>query len=173
MGIFDVFRRGKGTGATARSCVIDAQQSRVYDALVNQFAPGKGAGLNEESIARIKQALAPLAKLGGDVDGVLGKIELRVDTSARPGTLRVSTAMGEKAIGPSTILTLERATATTTRVRLTMQAEVPGGMLERMLMASARKQMEESFEQSADTVLNNAAAELKAKITFEDAPAKS
>jgi len=167
MGVFDLFRKAAAKPG-GRVCIIHAPREAVYDAMTKHVA--EAAALDEDSIARIKDALSPLAKMsGGKVDDILKGIEVHVDKSQRPSELVVETRMAGAGMGPSSRVTFEAVSPTSTRV--TLRADIQdsnAGMMDRMLMAGAKKQMAGGLSQGVDQLLQAAANELKAKIEFEN-----
>ncbi len=165
MGVLDLFRKAAAK-PSGRVCIIHAPREAVYDALTKHMVDA--AALDEDSFTRIKDILSPLAKMSGDkVDDILKSIEVHVDKSQRPSSLTVETRMAGAGMGPSSNVSFEAINAGSTRV--TLRADIQNnnaGMMDRMLMAGAKKQLAGGLSQGVDAMLQSTANDLKAKIEF-------
>ncbi|CAN5848869.1 hypothetical protein BH11PLA1_BH11PLA1_14830 [soil metagenome] len=166
MGVFDLFRSaGKAPSTQTRTCVIDAPRAQVYAELAKALAAS--AALDPEAQQRIKSMLSPFAKMGVNVSDLLKNIKIDVDSSAQPARLSVATSMNGQAVGPATAVQLDELSPTSTRVVVTAEVQVGGSITDKLLMAGAKKKMEEGFDESVDTMLTTTATNLNAPIRFE------
>jgi hypothetical protein len=168
MGISSIWKKVKGMDDRAkRSAVITAPMDRVFEAVAKQMADGS-TGLDAESGEKIKGMLGGMAGMGGvNVDEILAKVRMHVDLSGKPNRIVSYTAIDKKKMGPSINVTLETIEGGHTRVRVAADLEAKG-MSERLMMAAMGNKLRDNFNDSVDPILQKAAEELKATITFEE-----
>lgn len=164
MGVFDLFKKKDGPSRTA---LIGAPGPAFYDMLGKKVTTA-GATLSPESIENIRSVLAPLAKMGADIDAQLEKITIDVDKSGRPDRLVIRTMVAGKPMGPQTTFDVTVVDATSCRVKGHMTMPTGGGIKDKLLMAGLARKLESDSRIAFDKPIADTAKTLGASVKFED-----
>jgi hypothetical protein len=171
MGLF------KKAGPAKRVATISGvTPERYFDALaaVLRESSGAGGGLGTESVEKIKSLLTPFEKMGANVDQAMGQVRIEVDTTQRPREIHIRTFAGQKPMGPQTKFAFPaagQAVAAAAKgggafdVSVEVTAPMATGLLDRLVSAGIRRQIEGQLAPSIDPLLTKAGEACKATVS--------
>jgi hypothetical protein len=181
MGLF------KKAGPAKRVATVSGvTPERYFDALaaVLRESHGAGGGLGTESVEKIKGLLAPFEKMGANVDQAMGQVRIEVDTTQRPREIHIRTFAGQKPMGPQTKFAFPGAGQAGAAgaaagmagaaagkaggafdVSVEVTAPMATGLLDRLVTAGIRRQIEGQLAPSIDPLLTKAGEACKATVS--------
>lgn len=168
--VFNFFKSKPAAGGPSRTAEVSGvTPERYYDALLIQLR--NSTTLGQDSIALIKGAIGPLARLSGKgdkVDDAIQQVKLVVESSPKPAKSASGKAGGESArtITMKTMVNGQPMGQTTTfsfgpaggspasfTVTATVALQMGGGMAEKFLSAGLRNKINRELGPSINPVL--------------------
>ncbi len=161
------FKKRSATGSTSTRTadVAGTTPAAYFDALANQLQQSAGS-LGPDSIANIKSALAPFAKMGADIDKQIGQVKFELDLSGKPAKITMRTTVGGQIFGPVTSFAITATGPNVLRVVASVSTPPASGMMGKLLNAGIERQVRSGIGETIDPLLAGAAQACAASISF-------